>query len=234
MKFSVETKNFKLNQTREQAFNTDTVLLANYINIPKVCKNILDVGTGSGVLMIDLAFKTQANIFGVEVQENRYLQAVENINLNGLTERLNVDLTDLKEYNPNISFDLIVSNPPFFKVDKDSNLSHNNEDLIARHEVMLTLEDLIKNVSRLLKFKGHFYMIHRPDRLDEIIEYCEKYKLKVKHIRMVHPNINSNANHVLVHCIKNGGQGIIIEKPLVLYQDKHIFTEEMEKIIGDF
>lgn len=234
MSFFVETKRFGINQTKEQAFNTDTILLANFINIPKVCKNILDVGTGSGVLMIDMAFRTSANIHGVEIQENRYLQAVSNIELNGLSDRLTVNNTDFKSYHPNINYDLIISNPPFFKVNDGKRLSENKEDMIARHEVELTLNDLVKNVSRLLKFRGHFYMIHRPDRLDEIISSFDEYNLSIKEIRFVHPNINKDANHILIHAIKNGGKGLKVLKPLILYKDIHIFTDEMEKIIGDF
>lgn len=234
MSFLVETKRFKLMQTKQQAFNTDTVLLSNFINIPKNTKNILDIGTGSGVLMFDLAFKSEANIYGLEVQQNRFEQACNNIELNNLTNRLKALNEDLNEYKPNILFDLIISNPPFFKVDQNSNLSKNEEDLIARHEVKLTLEQLFNNVSRLLKYRGHFYMIHRPDRLGEIVAYANKYQIAIKTIRFIHPNIDSKANHILIHGIKNGGQGISVLNPLILYKDKHIFTKEMEEIIGDF
>lgn len=232
MKFLVEMKYFKIYQTKQQAFNTDTVLLSNYIKIPKNTKNILDVGTGSGVIMFYLANKTSANIYGIEIQENRYLQAKENIELNNYQDRLTAIHGDLKEYQTDILFDLIVTNPPFFKVTE--NLSKDQEELIARHEVELNLEDLIKNISRLLKYRGHFYMIHRPDRLTEIIEYSSKYNIEIKDVKFIHPNINKEANHVLVHGIKNGGRGLIVEKPLILYKEKHVFTKEMEEIIGDF
>lgn len=234
MTFQVLTKNFKLNQTKEQAFNTDTILLANFIKVPKVCKNILDIGTGSGVLMLDLAFKTNANIFGVEIQEKRFIQAKENIMLNDLSERLEVYNKDLKEFNNKILFDMIVSNPPFFKVNNNQRLSENLEDLIARHEVSLTLEDLVSNVSRLLKYRGTFYLVHRPDRLEEIIYLFNKYNIVLKTIRFVHPYLQSRANHVLIKGIKNGNLGLDVLNPLIIYKEKHEFTEEMKEIIGDF
>lgn len=235
MKFLVETKNFKLNQTKQQAFNTDTILLANHIKIPKDTKNILDVGTGSGVLMLDLAYKTNANIYGIEVQENRFNQARENILLNKLEDRLKVINADFKEYNfNNLKFDLIVTNPPFFKVHNVNHLSKNEEDMIARHEVALDLENLITNVSKNLKDKGYFYMIHRPDRFLEILDLCQKNNLKIKQVRFIHPYLNSDANHVLIMAIKNGKEGIKVLNPLILYLDKHEFTDEMKQIIGDF
>ncbi|VEU80160.1 tRNA1(Val) (adenine(37)-N6)-methyltransferase [Haploplasma axanthum] len=234
MKHFVETKRFSLNQTKEQAFNTDTILLANYIKIPKDCKNILDVGTGSGVLMFDLACKTKANIYGIEVQENRYFQALENIELNNKKEQLNVFYADFKEHKFDQLFDLIITNPPFFKVHNNKQLSQNEEDLIARHEIMLTLDELLFNVSKNLKYRGHFYMIHRPDRLIDIIEIASKYKLQIKKVRFIHPYIDKPANHILIMAIKNGGNGIIVDEPLILYKDKHVFTDEMIRIIGDF
>ena len=234
MKFQVKTNRFVLNQTKQQAYNTDTILLANYIKIPKNCQNILDVGTGSGILLLDLAMKTKANIYGIEYQENRYLQAKENILLNNLNNQVEVIHGDFNNYQFNKKFDLIISNPPFFKVHNNERLSHNEEDLIARHEVALTLESLIINVSKNLKNKGYFYMIHRPDRISEIIELCKQNNMVVKKIKFIHPYLNKNANHVLITILKNGNEGVIVEKPLILYEDKHQFTKEMLEIIGEF
>lgn len=233
-KFNVDTNRFKLNHTKETAYNTDTVLLSNFIKVPKGCKNALDIGTGSGVLMLDLAMKTSSNIYGIEVQENRALLAIDNVKINNLDSRLFVIKEDLNNYKTDIQFDLIVTNPPFFKVINNTRLSENEEEMIARHEVKLSLEELLSNASRLLKYRGHFFMVHRPDRLDEIIECSIKYNLAIKEIRLVYPYLNSNANHVLIHAIKNGGKGLNISKPLIIYEDKHKFTKEMEKIIGEF
>ncbi|MDY0277069.1 MAG: methyltransferase [Acholeplasma sp.] len=234
MSFLVETKRFRLQQTKEQAFNTDTILLSDFISVPKGCKNILDIGTGSGVLMFDLANKTSANIQGIEIQKNRYLQALGNIELNDYKERVNVVLGDVRDYKFDVLFDLIISNPPFFKVVDDKRLSHKTEDKLSRHEVSLSLEALLKSASKNLKYRGYFYMVHRPDRLNEIILLCGKYNLAIKKIRFVHPYVNSDANHVLIMAIKNGGEGIKVLNPLVLYEEKHVLTAEIKKIIGDF
>lgn len=230
----VVTKRFILDQTEEQAFNTDTLILSYYTKINKGTKNILDIGTGSGVLMLDLAYKTNANIYGVEIQEERFKKALNNIKLNSLNDRLKVYNEDVKSFDNGILYDLIITNPPFFKVNHKDQLSKNKEELIARHEVSLNLYDLIKNVSRLLKYGGQFYMVHRPERLDEIIRYCEKYKIRVKEITFVHPYVNKEANHIIIKAIKNGRQGLIINKPLILYEDKNKLSKEMELIIGGF
>lgn len=234
MKELVHTNRFVLNQTKAQAYNTDTILLANFLKIPKGTKNILDIGTGSGILMLDLAQKSHANIDGVEIQNNRYKKAISNIKLNKLEDRLSVYKEDINRYEKEYLYDLIISNPPFFKVNHKDQLSKNKEEMIARHEVKLNLYDLLKNVSRLLKYGGHFYMIHRPERLDEIIKYGDEFSLIVKEIRFIHPYIDKQANHILVKAIKNGKQGIIIDKPLILYEEKEVLTEEMNKIIGGF
>lgn len=230
----VVTKRFTLDQSKAEAFNTDTLLLADFVKIPKGTKNILDIGTGSAVLMLDLAMKTKAKIDGVEIQVQRSYLANSNIRLNGLTTQLTVYNSDIKQFESNVLYDLIVSNPPFFKVNHTDQLSDNKEEMIARHEVELNLRDLLESVSRLLKFGGHFYMVHRPDRLDEIINYSRDFNLTVKEVRFVHPYIDKDANHLLIKIIKNGNQGIIIKNPLILYSDKTVLSSEMAEIIGGF
>jgi tRNA1(Val) A37 N6-methylase TrmN6 len=125
-----------------------------------------------------------------------------------------------------------VSNPPFFKVTESSNLNESEDDTIARHEVMLSLKELIESVSKALKFGGHFFMIHRPDRFAEIVSTLNDYQLEIKRVRFVHPYLNQKANHVLIEAIKNGQPGMTLEPPLILYYEKHILTKEMVDIYG--
>ncbi len=220
-----------IEQQTTNAFNLDTVLLANFIKIPAKTKLILDVGTGNGALMLYLSQKTKAKIIGIEVQEERYVQAVKNIELNHLSDRLSCIH---KNYNQ-IEYknvDCIISNPPFFKLTEKANINESEDSAIARHEILLNLEELIFNVSKHLKFGGHFFMIHRPDRLVEIIKVMSKNQLEIKRLRFVHPYVDAKANHVLIEAIKNGNEGITLEPPLILYTDKHIFSKEIIKIYG--
>ncbi len=220
-----------IEQKSRQAFNLDTILLADFIKIPARSKVVADFGTGAGALILYMSKKTKAKIIGLEIQEDRYLQAVHNIELNNLTDQLSckhqdVRSTDLKD------LDVVISNPPFFKITENGNVNESEGDRIARHEVMLTLNELIESASRTLKFGGHFFMIHRPDRFAEIVEVMNRFAFEIKRIRFVHPYLNANPNHVLIEAIKNGQQGMKVEPPLILYYEKHVLTNEVVDIYG--
>lgn len=223
--------NLWIEQSASQAFNLDTILLANFVKIPVKSKTVLEIGAGAGALLLYLSKKTQAKIIGVEIQEQRYLQAVKNIKRNNLDNRVSCINKDIKAVNYE-NIDCIVSNPPFFKVNKESKLNKDQEDTIARHEVMLSLHELVLVVTKFLKFGGHFFMIHRPDRFAEIIEVFAKHKLVVKRIQFVHPYLEQKANHVLIEAIKNGQPGTVLEPPLIIYEAKHVLTKKMIDIYG--
>lgn len=209
----------------------DTVLLAHFVKINYNIKSVLDIGTGNGSLALYLSEKTKSKIIGIEIQESRYLQALTNVKLNQLESQIDIILNDyLKTDFKDI--DVIVCNPPFFKVDKSSNLNQDESITIARHEISLDLESLIVKVSEQLKFGGKFFMIHRPDRLIEIIRLCDRHHLTIKRLQLVHSYIDKNANHVLIECSKYGKDQMIFEPPLVLYQKKHQLTEQAAKILG--
>ncbi|HAX02249.1 MAG: hypothetical protein A2Y45_02990 [Tenericutes bacterium GWC2_34_14] len=220
-----------IEQQSSHAFNLDTILLSHFTRIPVRSKTVLDIGTGAGPLILYLSKKTKAKIIGIEIQEERYLQALKNIKLNHLENRLSCIHQDVKHVNLK-DVDVIVSNPPFFKVTESSNLNENEEDTIARHEVMLTLEELISWVSKTLKYGGYFSMIHRPDRFGEIISLLEKYQLIPKRVRFVHPYLGHPAKHVLIEAMKQGSIGMVVEKPLILYIEKHVLTKELTDIYG--
>jgi tRNA1(Val) A37 N6-methylase TrmN6 len=223
--------NLWIEQQSRQAFNLDTILLAHFVKVPAKSKTIMDFGAGAGAVMLYLSQKTKAKIIGVEIQEDRYLAALHNIKLNELGNQLSCIHQDVKtlEYK---DIDCVVSNPPFFKVTETSNLNENEDDTIARHEVMLNLNELIQSASRVLKFGGHFFMIHRPDRFAEIVEVMHAHQLEIKRVRFVHPYLDQKANHVLIEAIKNGQPGMTLEPPLILYCGKHILTKEMVDIYG--
>ena len=220
-----------IEQNRSQAFNLDTILLADFVRIPKRTKHILDIGTGAGALMLYISQKSKAHITGIEVQENRYQQSVKNIELNHLEDRLSCIHQDVKTLTHQ-PFDVILSNPPFFKMEDHHKVSQDQEDFIARHEVLLDLESLIQSASRLLKYSGYFFLIHRPERMQEITELMSKHKLAIKIVRFVHPYKDQKANHVLIEAVKEGSYGLALEPPLILYESKHVLTEEMNNIYG--
>ena len=220
-----------IEQSEKQAFNLDTILLASFLDFPAKTNRILDIGTGAGALMLYASQKTKAHIIGIEIQKERYDLAQHNIKLNHLNDQIEVIYGDIKDYQAKV-FDCIISNPPFFKITSESKLSESLEDQIARHEIHLTLDDFAKHSSRLLKYGGKLYVIHRPDRLAELIQTFKMYHLEVKRIRFVHPYVSEKANHVLIEATKNGNSGLKIEPPLIVYHTKHELSEEMIKIYG--
>lgn len=220
-----------IEQKSRQAFNLDTILLADFVKVPAKSRTVADFGTGAGAIMLYLSQKTQAKIIGIEVQEERYLQAKNNIELNHLEGQLSCILEDVRKLDLK-DLDVVVSNPPFFKVTENGNLNETEDDRIARHEVMLTLSELIASAAKVLKFGGHFFMIHRPDRFSEIVDEMKKNQMEIKRIRFVHPYLKSNPNHVLIEAIKNGQPGMKVEPPLILYYEKHVLTNELVDIYG--
>lgn len=231
MKRKLINSNLWIIQEKGHAFNLDTVLLQNFVKLNYRIKHVLDVGTGNGGIALYLSEKTKAKITAIEIQENRYEQALENIRINHLESQIEVlhmnylD-TDFKDV------DVIVCNPPFFKVTKDSNINEDDSIALSRHEITLSLAELIQKVSNQLKFGGKFFMIHRPDRLFEIIKLFDQHDLVIKRMQFVHPYIDRNPNHVLFECVKKGGLETIIEPPIIIYKDKHQLTDQVKKIFG--
>jgi tRNA1(Val) A37 N6-methylase TrmN6 len=212
-----------IEQTKGHSFNLDTVLLAKFLNLPVKIKNLLDVGTGNGALLLYASEISQAKLYGIEIQDIRFDLAQKNIVLNHLEDRAEVVLGDYLETSYE-QLDCIISNPPFFKTANQDRMSKDEGSKIARHELNLSLEDFIKKASLDLKFGGYFYMIHRADRFAEIMRILDKYKLIVKRLKFVHPYADKPANHVLIQCIKNGGDALILEPPLIIYEKKHQYS----------
>jgi tRNA1(Val) A37 N6-methylase TrmN6 len=221
----------EVDQDRGHAFNLDTVLLADFVKLPYRIKHVIEVGTGNGAIALYLSEKTKAKITAIEIQALRYEKAVKNIKLNHLENQIDVIHQDYLE-TKYLHVDAIVCNPPFFKVNETSLLNEDDSITIARHEIKLDLESLIKKVSEQLKFGGKFFMIHRPDRLSDIFEYTKTYQLEIKRLKFVHPYIDKTANHILIECVKQGGKELILEPPLILYQAPHVLTEQAKKILG--
>ena len=177
--------------------------------------------------------KTKLNkIYGIEIQEDVADMAKRSIKLNNLENKIEIINKNIKDLN-NIfeknTFDAIVTNPPYKKIKKGKENDKTNK-FISRHEVTANLEDFIKISFDLLKDKGSMYMVHRPERLSEIIYLLKKNKLEPKNIRFVYSNINSEPKLVLIKSIKNAKEFLKIEKPLFVYNDDGTYTDEILKI----
>ena len=182
-------------------FSLDSVLLPNFITINKGITNILDIGTGNAPIPLILSTKTDCPITAVEIQGDVYNLAKKSVEYNKLQNQINVVNADINELYSNLesdSFDIITCNPPFFKIKKDSNLNDSDYKTIARHEVKLNLEQLLKISKKLLKNGGILGMVHRPDRLVDIIDEMRKHNIEPKRIRFIYPRINQEANILLI------------------------------------
>lgn len=213
------------------AFSLDSVLLANFVTINKNTKNIIDLCTGNAPIPIILSTKTDASITGVELQKEIYDLAKKSIDINNLNDRinlLNMNVNDLvNKYNTD-TFDVITCNPPYFKVKKTSNLNDNRIKTIARHEIYLELDEIFSLSKKLLKNNGIISIVHRPERLIEIIESMKKNNIEPKRIRFVYPKQNSDCNILLIEGAKNGNPGLKILPPLYVHDENGNYLDEIE------
>ena len=214
-------------------FSLDSTLLGDYATLNKNAKSIVDLCTGNAPVPLFLSLRSKnAQIIGVEIQEMSYDLAARNVAVNGLENRITIVQGDLKGIHERIgkyAHDVVTCNPPYFKVNPDSNLNKNDYLTIARHEVLATLDDVVKEASLLLKHGGRFAMVHRPDRLIDIIETFRKYKIEPKRMRLVYPRINREANVLLIEGIKGGNPGNLrIENPLFVYENEKSLNYSQE------
>lgn len=225
-------KNLKIIQRADYFnFSIDSLLISEFINITKNTKKILDLGTGNAAIPLFLSKKTNANIFGIEIQKVSYDLAIKNININSLNEQIYIVNDDMKNYLSHYihnSFDIVVSNPPFFKVSGNKTyLNSLNQLSIARHEVAITLEELIKIAFDLLKDRGYFYLVHRADRLSDILNILRKNNLEAKKIKFCYTTQKKNAKIILIEAIKNGKSGLTILPPVIINKENGEYTEEI-------
>ncbi|WP_294146539.1 tRNA1(Val) (adenine(37)-N6)-methyltransferase [uncultured Clostridium sp.] len=221
---------------RENAFcfGMDAVLLSGFASV-KPGEKALDLGTGTGIIPILLEAKTEGNHFtGLEIQEEMAEMASRSVKLNGLEEKIDIITGDIKEAGRifgGASFDVVTTNPPYMN---DSHGLKNPElpKAIARHEVLCTLDDVVREGARVLRPGGRFYMVHRPHRLIEIITALTRYRLEPKRMKMVHPFVDKEANMVLIEAVRGGRSMIKVEKPLIVYKEPGVYTDEIYDIYG--
>ena len=226
-------KNLRVYQDSEMFnFSLDSVLLPNFVTINKNIKNILDIGCGNLPVSLILTTKTDASITAVEIQKDVYDIALKNLELNNKKDQINIINADIRDLYKNFEteyYDVIVCNPPFFKVSKDSHLNKNDYKPIARHEVFLNLDDLFSISKKILKNNGIISIVHRPERLLDIICAMRKYNIMPKKIQFVYPKKDKEANILLIEGTKNGNSGMKILPPLFVHNEDGSYTDEVKK-----
>ncbi|MGP4077948.1 tRNA1(Val) (adenine(37)-N6)-methyltransferase [Halobacillus sp. K22] len=216
------------------AFSLDAVLLADFTYVPKTRGKILDLCTGNGVIPLFLSTRSEVPITGVEIQERLYDMACRNIELNNLQSQLDMihgDLKDMPARYGNRKFDLVTCNPPYFPTPQMDGRNINEHLAIARHEIYCTLEEVIEACSRLAKSGGKVSMVHRPERMVEIIELFRKYRLEPKRMRLVYPKEGKEANTLLIEGTRDGKPGLKILPPLYALTSEDEYTSELKEIL---
>ncbi len=229
-------KNMKIIQRKDMFnFSLDTVLLANFCTINKDLDCIVDFGTNNAAIPLLLSRRTDKHIIGVEIQEEAVEIAKKNIELNDLQDQIEVLHNDIKEFVKDFKkVKLVVCNPPFFKVGERSNLNENEYLQIARHEIKIDLEGIISSAAKILDNKGRFAMVHRPDRMIEIINMMQKYDIEPKRIRFVYPKVSKESNIFLIEGIYKGNYGLKIEPPLYAHEDNGDYSKEVRLMFGEY
>lgn len=216
-------------------FSLDSVLLANFVTIKLNDKLIIDLCSGNAPIPMLMSFRTDARIFGVELQKKIYELGVKSIQENNMSNQIclyNEDVKNITRVFGAGGADVVTCNPPYFKYQEGSLVNENAEKSIARHEVKINLEEIIKNSSYLLKNGGTFALVHRPDRLIEIIYLMKKYNIEPKKLRMVYPKFDREANIILIEGVKNGKTGLKIMPFLVVHNDNDEYSLEIKKMFG--
>lgn len=222
----LENSNLKIIQNTDNfCFGMDAVLLAGFVKAKKNSE-ILDLCTGNGIVPILLSAKTKANkIFGVEIQKSSYNLCLRNVELNSLEHKLSFYNADLKDFSLTKDVDVITVNPPYMS--NTGVLNKNDEKTIARHEILVNINDVMCCVNRNLKYGGDFYMVHRPDRLVDIFVAMRQNNIEPKLIRFVKSFSHSNPSMVLIKGQKAGKPSLTYEKDLIIYSDVNVYTNEI-------
>ncbi len=223
-----------IQDTDRFCFGMDAVLLSGFAK-GKPGEKVLDMGTGTGIIPILMSAKTQAEeFFALEIQHESAEMAKRSVEMNSLQDRIHIIEGDIKEASVIFGksvFDVVTSNPPYM-IAGHGEENPDDAKAIARHEVLCSLEDLIRETAAVLKPNGRFYLVHRPFRLTEIFSVMRKFKLEPKEMRLVYPFVDKEPNMVLISAIRGGNSGIKIAPPLVVYREQGVYTDEIIDIYG--
>ncbi|MBO1004472.1 tRNA1(Val) (adenine(37)-N6)-methyltransferase [Pseudogracilibacillus auburnensis] len=216
------------------SYSLDAVLLAYFTYVPINKGNILDLCTGNGVIPFLLSQKTKGQIVGLEIQSRLVNMARRSVLLNDLQERINIVEGDLKEEQPNLkqsNYEVVTCNPPYFTTPQKTEHNQNEFLTIARHEVCCTLEDVVKACKLYVKPGGKVSIVHRPERLVDMITLFRKYRIEPKRVQFVYSKMANEANTLLIEGIRDGKPGLKILPPLYIYNDDGTYTKKAREII---
>lgn len=192
-------------------FSLDSILLAEFVEIKSNTQTIVDFCTGNAPVPLILSTKTNANIYGFELQKNIYELAKDSVRENKLESQINIinaNLIDAVDYFISESADIVTCNPPYFKYNKGKSLINEDEEkAIARHEIAMNLDDLVSTAKYILKNKAPLYLVHRCERLEEILDCLAKYNFRVKTLQFIYAGYKKEAIMVLIKATKNGKTG---------------------------
>ena len=223
-----------IQDTGRFCFGMDAVLLTGFAKI-KSGERVLDMGTGTGIIPILLEAKTKAAHFtALEIQAESADMAERSVKINGLEEKIAVVQGDIKEAGllfGAASFDVVTTNPPYM-IGEHGLKNPDEAKAIARHEVLCTLEDVVREAAKVLKSSGRFYMVHRPFRLAEIIRTLSAYGLELKRLQFVHPYIDKEPNMVLLECMKGAKPRVTVEPPIVVFKEPGVYHEQIVNLYG--
>lgn len=215
-------------------FGMDAVLLSGFAHV-KRGEKVLDMGTGTGIIPLLLSAKTQGEHFtALEIQKEIAEMAARSVAMNHLEDKIEIVNGDIKEASRifgGASFDVVTTNPPYMN-DAHGLKNPTKVKAISRHEVLCTLDDVVREGAKVLKSGGRMYMVHRPHRLIEIITAMKQYKLEPKRMCMVHPFKDKEANMVLIEAVKGGGSWLKMEAPIIVYKEPGVYTDEIYSIYG--
>lgn len=231
----LQRNGYKIIQNPEKfCFGMDAVLLSGFVRV-KEGAEILDLGTGTGIIPLLLAAKTKAaHLSALEIQPESADMARRSVALNGLEKKIAIIEGDIKEADKLFgaaSFDVITCNPPYM-IGRHGLQNPDAPKAIARHEILCTLEDVVRVTARLLKPGGNFFMVHRPFRLAEIITLLVRYRLEPKRMQLVYPYVDKEPNMVLLEANRGGKSRMTVEKPLIVYESRGVYTREIYDIYG--
>lgn len=230
----LQIQNLKIIQNTEGfCFGIDSVLLSDFAKNIKNNAKVIDLGTGTGIIATLLCAKTNlSKVVGVEIQEDVANMAKRSIKLNNLDKKfevINDNINNLKNHFNASNFDVVVTNPPYKKLNTGI-INEEEKKLISRHEVKADLKDFIEIAFYLLKDKGEFYMVHRPERLIDIITTMRECKIEPKQIRFVCSNPEKEPKLILIKGVKNAKPFLKVEKNLYIYQENGTYTKEIMEI----
>ena len=216
------------------SFSLDSVLLANFVNVNNKM-NIVDFCTGNAPVPLFLSSKTYKKIDAVELQKEIYDMARKSIEINNLKGKINLINKDIKDFckeSDTDNYDLITCNPPYFKYNKNANINLNDIKAIARHEISITLDDIFKCAKKILKNDGKIAMVHRTDRLIDVITKMKENNIEPKRLQFIYPFKDSKSNLFLIEGSKNGKTGLILEKNIVVHNEDGSYTKEVMDIFN--